>query len=74
MALFFNGVVLSHYNSYNLSATAQTTTEQFFATVATTMESIVFLYMGMGVFLDGFRIGILCFPCWVFFSVSLQEL
>jgi solute carrier family 9 (sodium/hydrogen exchanger), member 8 len=55
MALFFNGVVLSHYNSYNLSATAQTTTEQFFATVATTMESIVFLYMGMGVFTGRFE-------------------
>jgi sodium/hydrogen exchanger 8 len=27
MALFFNGVVLSHYYSYNLSATAQKTTE-----------------------------------------------
>lgn len=54
MALFFNGVVLSHYNSYNLSTTAQTTTEQFFATVAVTMESIVFLYMGMGVFTGRF--------------------
>mmetsp|Transcript_22159 Transcript_22159/g.36230 ORF Transcript_22159/g.36230 Transcript_22159/m.36230 type:complete len:553 (-) Transcript_22159:22-1680(-) len=55
MALFFNGVVLSHYNSYNLSTTAQTTTEQFFATVAVTMESIVFLYMGMGVFTGRFE-------------------
>ena len=55
MALFFNGVVLSHYNSYNLSETAQTTTEQFFATVAVTMETIVFLYMGMGVFTGRFQ-------------------
>lgn len=55
MALFFNGVVLSHYNSYNLSTTAQTTTEQFFATVAVTMESIVFLYMGLSVFTGRFE-------------------
>jgi sodium/hydrogen exchanger 8 len=55
MSLFFNGVVLSHYNSYNLSATAQLTTEQFFATVAVTMETIVFLYMGMGVFTGRFQ-------------------
>lgn len=55
MALFFNGLVLSHYNSYNLSSTAQTTTEQFFATVAVTMESIVFLYMGLSVFTGRFE-------------------
>ena len=55
MALFFNGVVLSHYNSYNLSTTAQTTTEQFFATVAVTMETIIFLYMGLSVFTGRFQ-------------------
>jgi len=55
MALFFNGIVLSHYNSYNLSNTAQVTTEQFFATLAVTMETIVFLYMGMCVFTGRFK-------------------
>lgn len=55
MALFFYAIVLSHYNSYNLSSTAQVTTEQFFATVAVTMETIVFLYMGMGVFTGRFK-------------------
>jgi sodium/hydrogen exchanger 8 len=55
MALFFNGIVLSHYNSYNLSTTAQVASEQIFATLATVSETIVFLYMGMGVFTGRFR-------------------
>jgi sodium/hydrogen exchanger 8 len=55
MALFFNGVVLSHYNSYNLSTTAHVASEQIFATLATVTETIVFLYMGMGVFTGRFR-------------------
>ena len=55
MALFFNGIVLSHYNSYNLSSTAHVASEQIFATLATIMETIVFLYMGMGVFTGRFN-------------------
>jgi len=55
MALFFNGIVLSHYNSYNLSNTAQVSTEQFFATFASITETIVFLYMGMEVFTRSFK-------------------
>lgn len=55
MALFFNGVVLSHYNSYNLSSTAHVASEQIFATLATVTETIVFLYMGMGVFTGKFE-------------------
>ena len=55
MALFFNGIVLSHYNSYNLSKTAQVTTEQFFSTLAAITETIVFLYMGMEVFTRTFK-------------------
>jgi len=55
MALFFNGIVLSHYNSYNLSRTAHVTSEGIFATLATVMETIVFLYMGMGVFTGRFQ-------------------
>lgn len=35
MALFFNGVVLSHYNAYNLSLVAHVATEQVFSTFAT---------------------------------------
>jgi sodium/hydrogen exchanger 8 len=50
MALFFNGVVLSHYNSYNLSEDSLHSTEQIFETLATIAETIVFLYMGMGFF------------------------
>lgn len=55
MALFFNGVVLSHYNSYNLSSSAQMASEYIFTTLATVSETIVFLFMGMGVFTGGFK-------------------
>mmetsp|Transcript_15953 Transcript_15953/g.23791 ORF Transcript_15953/g.23791 Transcript_15953/m.23791 type:complete len:566 (-) Transcript_15953:2071-3768(-) len=54
MALFFNGIVLSHYNAYNLSEESKHATEQIFATLATISETIVFLYMGMGVFTGKF--------------------
>jgi len=50
MALFFNGVVLSHYNTYNLSDTAHVAADHIFATLAVLSETMVFLYMGMGVF------------------------
>mmetsp|Transcript_1590 Transcript_1590/g.2263 ORF Transcript_1590/g.2263 Transcript_1590/m.2263 type:complete len:614 (+) Transcript_1590:160-2001(+) len=54
MALFFNGICLSHYNSYNLSDDSKHATESIFSTLATVTETIVFLYMGMGVFtMDG---------------------
>jgi sodium/hydrogen exchanger 8 len=53
MALFFYGIVLSHYNAYNLSDDSRRATEQIFATLATVSEIIVFLYMGMGVFTTG---------------------
>jgi sodium/hydrogen exchanger 8 len=39
MALFFQGVTLSHYNSYNLSSSAHVASEQIFATLATIAES-----------------------------------
>jgi len=55
MALFFQGIVLSHYNSYNLSNTAHVASEQIFATLATIAETAVFLYMGMGVFTGRFQ-------------------
>ena len=55
MALFFQGIVLSHYNSYNLSSTAHVASEELFATLATVAETAVFLYMGMGVFTGRFK-------------------
>jgi sodium/hydrogen exchanger 8 len=55
MALFFQGVVLSHYNSYNLSETAHIASEEIFRTFATLTETIVFIYMGMGVFTGRFQ-------------------
>eukprot|EP00977_Amphora_coffeiformis_P021850 scaffold10022_cov170-Amphora_coffeaeformis.AAC.2 len=55
MALFFQGLVLSHYNSYNLSQTAHVASEQIFSTLATIAETAVFLYMGMGVFTGRFE-------------------
>jgi len=55
MALFFNGIVLSHYNSYNLSDDSRHVTEKIFETLATVTETIVFLYMGMGVFTGKFK-------------------
>lgn len=39
MAIFFQGVVLSHYNSYNLSPTAHVASEQLFATLSTIAET-----------------------------------
>ncbi|KAL3911398.1 MAG: hypothetical protein SGILL_007297, partial [Bacillariaceae sp.] len=55
MAIFFQGVVLSHYNVYNLSPRAHVASEQIFSTFATLTETIVFVYMGMGVFTGGFK-------------------
>lgn len=55
MALFFQGIVLSHYNSYNLSHTAHIASEEIFSTFATITETIVFIYMGMGVFTGRFK-------------------
>lgn len=55
MALFFHGVTLSHYNSYNLSSTAHVAAEHIFSTLSTIAETAVFLYMGMGVFTGRFE-------------------
>ncbi|GMH89682.1 hypothetical protein TL16_g11533, partial [Triparma laevis f. inornata] len=54
MALFFNGILLSHYNSYNLSEISYITAEQIFATLAVVAETLVFLYMGLSVFNGAF--------------------
>jgi sodium/hydrogen exchanger 8 len=55
MALFFQGVVLSHYNSYNLSPTAHVASEQIFSCLSKLTETVVFVYMGMGVFTGRFQ-------------------
>lgn len=68
MALFFQGVVLSHYNAYNLSMVAHVASEQIFSTFATLTETIVFVYMGMGVFTGGFQNWDLTFSCVAFVS------
>ena len=50
MALFFCGIILAHYNSYNLSAVSRDTAEVTSKTLAQLAEYFVFLYMGMGFF------------------------
>eukprot|EP00981_Chlorochromonas_danica_P006713 scaffold1463_cov189-Ochromonas_danica.AAC.8 len=55
LSLFFNGVVLSHYNSYNLSPISQVTAHNIFKSLATLAESFVYLYIGMGIFTGRFK-------------------
>lgn len=55
MSLFFCGVVLSHYNSYNLSPTSQVTAHNIFKSLAALSEYFVFLYIGMGIFTGTFK-------------------
>mmetsp|Transcript_766 Transcript_766/g.760 ORF Transcript_766/g.760 Transcript_766/m.760 type:complete len:534 (-) Transcript_766:333-1934(-) len=55
MSLFFCGVVLSHYNNHNLSATSQVTAHTIFKCLAALSEFFVYLYMGMGFFTGRFR-------------------
>lgn len=50
MSLFFCGMFLSHYNSYNLSPTSQITAHNIFKSLAVLSEYFVFLYIGMGLF------------------------
>lgn len=54
MSLFFSGIVLSHYNSYNLSTVSQVTAHNIFKSLAVLAEFFVFLYMGMGFFTGKF--------------------
>ena len=55
MSLFFCGLVMSHYNSYNLSATSQVTAHYIFKSLAVLSEFFVFLYIGMGIFTGKFK-------------------
>uniref|UniRef100_H3GEB2 Cation/H+ exchanger transmembrane domain-containing protein n=1 Tax=Phytophthora ramorum TaxID=164328 RepID=H3GEB2_PHYRM len=47
MSLFFCGIIMAHYNSYNLSKPSQVTAEHIFKSFALVSEFFVFLYMGM---------------------------
>mmetsp|Transcript_15735 Transcript_15735/g.34794 ORF Transcript_15735/g.34794 Transcript_15735/m.34794 type:complete len:614 (+) Transcript_15735:141-1982(+) len=55
MSLFFCGIVLSHYNSHNLSPTSQITAHNIFKSLAVLSEYFVFLYIGMGLFTGKYR-------------------
>lgn len=55
MSLFFCGIILSHYNSYNLSSTSQITAHNIFKSLAVLSEYFVFLYIGMGLFTGTFK-------------------
>lgn len=55
MALFVNSVALSHYNSFNLSATSQVTAHYTFKCMSVLSEFFVFLYIGMGFFTGKFK-------------------
>jgi len=54
MALFFCGIILAHYNNYNLSEASQITSHYIFASLANVSEFFVFLYVGMGFFTGRF--------------------
>lgn len=55
MSLFFNGIILSHYNSYNLSPISQVTAHNIFKSMGVLSEYFVFLYIGMGIFTGRFK-------------------
>jgi len=54
MALFFCGIILAHYNSYNLSEVSKDTADIIFHAMAHVSETFVFLLMGMGIFTGRF--------------------
>jgi sodium/hydrogen exchanger 8 len=55
MSLFFCGIILSHYNSHNLSPTSQITAHNILKSIAVLSEYFVFLYIGMGLFTGTFK-------------------
>jgi sodium/hydrogen exchanger 8 len=55
MALFFNGIMMSHYNWYNLSDSARISTSELFHALALASETFVFAYMGMCLFTGEFK-------------------
>jgi sodium/hydrogen exchanger 8 len=55
MSLFICGIVLSHYNSYNLSPISQVAAKYIFKSLALLSEFFVFLYIGMGLFTGRYK-------------------
>lgn len=47
MSLFFCGIVLAHYNWYNLSSTSRASTLGVFTALAKGAETLVFVYLGL---------------------------
>ena len=74
MALFFCGIVLAHYNSYNLSEVSNGAAELIFRSLAGISETFVFLYMGMGLFTGRFSGWSLSFIFYAIFFCFLARL
>ena len=55
MSVFFCGVVMAHYNWYNLSASARLVTSQIFQAISYACEMFVFCYMGVSVWTLSFE-------------------
>jgi len=55
MSLFFCGIVLSHYNTHNLSPTSSVTAQYLFKSLAVLSDFFVFLFIGMGIFTGKIR-------------------
>ena len=55
MSLFFSSIILSYYNSFNLSKSSKITAHFIFKSLACLCEFFVFLYMGMGFFTGRFK-------------------
>jgi len=52
VAILFCGIVMAHYVRPNLSAATRRDSRAIFKTLATLAETFVFLYMGVGLFLE----------------------
>ena len=50
MSLFFCGMIMSHYNNYNLSASSKVTAQYMFKSLGTLCEFYVYLYLGIAIF------------------------
>eukprot|EP01038_Epipyxis_sp_PR26KG_P007944 gene7944-10779_t len=73
MSLFFCGIILSHYNSHNLSSTSQVTAHNIFKSLAVLSEYFVFLYLGMGLFTGKFkRLNVLFFILCMIFCLAAR--
>ncbi|XP_074314780.1 sodium/hydrogen exchanger 1-like [Silene latifolia] len=47
LSVFFCGMSMSHYTSYNVTEISRTTTKHMFATMSDIAEKFIFLYVGM---------------------------